>query len=145
MDTIFALLLATATAGGGFPVYGDAFAEMVNAQEPRLRITTRNTKGSAENVPLLEANQVDIALAAGEELSRTGGAAPLGRLVELRAGKARAAERGGLSPRARDPSRGERVRRTPRAGTRDNHGEHACRSTATRAPSSGRRALPSRS
>jgi len=66
MDTIFALLLATATAGGGFPVYGDAFAEMVNAQEPRLRITTRNTKGSAENVPLLEANQVDIALVAGE-------------------------------------------------------------------------------
>ena len=66
MDTIFALILATATPGGGFPVYGDAFAEMVNAQEPKLRITTRNTKGSSENVPLLEANQVDIALVAGE-------------------------------------------------------------------------------
>src|ERR671939_2101390 len=66
MDPIFALILATATPGGGFPVYGDAFAEMVNAQEPRLRITTRNTKGSAENVPLLEANQIDIALVAGE-------------------------------------------------------------------------------
>src|SRR5205085_5617261 len=66
MDTIFALILATATPGGGFPVFGDAFAEMVNAQEPKLRITTRNTKGSSENVPLLEANQVDIALVAGE-------------------------------------------------------------------------------
>src|SRR5437762_985512 len=66
MDTIFALILATATPGGGFPVYGDAFAEMVNAEEPKLRITTRNTKGSSENVPLLEANQVDIALVAGE-------------------------------------------------------------------------------
>src|SRR5256885_8142161 len=66
METIFALILATATPGGGFPVFGDAFAEMVNAREPKLRITTRNTKGSSENVPLLEANQDDIALVAGE-------------------------------------------------------------------------------
>jgi uncharacterized protein len=66
VETIFALILATATPGGGFPVFGDAFAEMLNAQEPKLRITTRNTKGSSENVPLLEANQVDIALVAGE-------------------------------------------------------------------------------
>ena len=66
MEVIFALVLATATPGGGFPVYGDAFAEIVNAQEPRLKITTRNTKGSAENVPLLEANKIDLALVAGE-------------------------------------------------------------------------------
>jgi len=62
----FILVLGTATPGGGFPVYGAAFAEMVNAQEPRLRIETRNTKGSAENVPLLEAGQLDLALVAGE-------------------------------------------------------------------------------
>jgi len=60
------LVLGTATPGGGFPVFGDAFAEVVNAQEPRLRIETRNTKGSTENVPLLEANQLDLALVAGE-------------------------------------------------------------------------------
>jgi uncharacterized protein len=66
MDVIFALVLATATPGGGFPVYGDAFAEMVNAQEPRLRIQPKNTKGSSENVPLLKENQVDLALVAGE-------------------------------------------------------------------------------
>src|SRR3954453_12848640 len=66
METIFALMLATATPGGGFPVFGDAFAEIVNAQEPKLRVTTRNTKGSSENVPLLEADKVDIALVAGE-------------------------------------------------------------------------------
>jgi TRAP transporter TAXI family solute receptor len=63
---IFTLILGTATPGGGFPVYGDAFAEMVNAQEPRIRIEPRNTKGSAENVPLLEAGKLDIALVAGE-------------------------------------------------------------------------------
>jgi uncharacterized protein len=63
---ILTLILGTATPGGGFPVYGEAFAEMVNAQEPMLRIEPRNTKGSTENVPLLEAGQLDIALVAGE-------------------------------------------------------------------------------
>jgi TRAP transporter TAXI family solute receptor len=66
MDVIFALVLATATPGGGFPVYGDAFAEVVNAHEPRLRVQPKNTKGSTENVPLLKDNKVDIALVAGE-------------------------------------------------------------------------------
>jgi TRAP transporter TAXI family solute receptor len=66
MEVIFALVLATATPGGGFPVYGDAFADTVNAQEPRLRIQPKNTKGSTENVPLLKENKVDIALVAGE-------------------------------------------------------------------------------
>ena len=65
-DVVIALILATATPGGGFPVYGDAFAEMVNAQEPRLRLQTRNTKGSTENVPLLEEGKVELALVAGE-------------------------------------------------------------------------------
>ncbi len=60
------LVLGTATPGGGFPVYGAAFAEMVDAQEPKIRIEPRNTKGSAENVPLLEADRLDIALVAGE-------------------------------------------------------------------------------
>jgi uncharacterized protein len=66
VDLVFALVLGTATPGGGFPVYGDAFAEVVNAAEPRLRISTRNTKGSSENVPLLEAKKLDLALVLGE-------------------------------------------------------------------------------
>jgi len=60
------LILGTATPGGGFPVYGEAFADMVNAQDPKLSIQARNTKGSAENVPLLEANKLDLGLVAGE-------------------------------------------------------------------------------
>jgi TRAP transporter TAXI family solute receptor len=60
------IILGTATPGGGFPVFGDAFADMVNAQDPALSIQTRNTKGSAENVPLLEANKLDLGLVAGE-------------------------------------------------------------------------------
>ncbi|HEX9398393.1 MAG TPA: TAXI family TRAP transporter solute-binding subunit [Burkholderiales bacterium] len=63
---VFSLVLGTATPGGGFPVYGDAFAAMVNAQEPQLRLEPRNTKGSTENVPMLEAGKLDLALVAGE-------------------------------------------------------------------------------
>jgi uncharacterized protein len=68
-EMIAVLILGTATPGGGFPLYGAAFAEMVNAQEPRLRIEPRNTKGSTENVPLLEAGKLDLALVAGEVAS----------------------------------------------------------------------------
>jgi TRAP transporter TAXI family solute receptor len=60
------LILGTATPGGGFPVYGEAFAGTVNAQDPSLAIKTQNTKGSAENVPLLEAGKLDLGLVAGE-------------------------------------------------------------------------------
>src|SRR6185312_10965888 len=58
--------LGTATPGGGFPLYGNAFAEMMNAADPTLSIEPRNTKGSNENIPLLDAGQLDIALVAGE-------------------------------------------------------------------------------
>src|SRR6202007_608488 len=58
--------LGTATPGGGFPVYGNAFAEVMNAADPSMAIEPRTTKGSNENIPLLEAAQLDIALVAGE-------------------------------------------------------------------------------
>ena len=58
--------LGTATPGGGFPVYGNAFAEALNTADPTLSIEPRNTKGSNENIPLLEAGTLDIALVAGE-------------------------------------------------------------------------------
>ena len=60
------IILGTATPGGGFPHYGDALAASVNETDPTFQIETRNTKGSAENIPLLEDNKLDIALVAGE-------------------------------------------------------------------------------
>ena len=58
--------LGTATPGGGFPLYGNAFAQVMNAADPAVVIEPRNTKGSNENIPLLEAGQLDIGLVAGE-------------------------------------------------------------------------------
>jgi uncharacterized protein len=58
--------LGTATPGGGFPLYGGALADVVNATDRSLLIEPRNTKGSTENIPLLEAGSLDIALVAGE-------------------------------------------------------------------------------
>ena len=60
------LTLGTATPGGGFPVYGDAVVATVNEQDPDLALQPRNTKGSTENVPLLEKGELDIALVQGE-------------------------------------------------------------------------------
>jgi TRAP transporter TAXI family solute receptor len=62
-DVVF---LGTATPGGGFPLYGAALAATINEIDSSLAVTPRNTKGSTENVPLLEAGQLDIALVQGE-------------------------------------------------------------------------------
>ena len=58
--------LGTATPGGGFPVYGEAFVNAIKAQDSALEIEAINTKGSTENVPMLEAGSLDIALVQGE-------------------------------------------------------------------------------
>lgn len=58
--------LGTATPGGGFPVYGDAFIAALKAHDPTLEIVPVNTKGSTENVPRLEAGTLDLALVQGE-------------------------------------------------------------------------------
>ena len=58
--------LGTATPGGGFPVYGAAFIDGVQRIDPGLEIEAINTKGSTENVPMLEAGTLDIALVQGE-------------------------------------------------------------------------------
>ncbi len=58
--------LGTATPGGGFPAYGAAYAEALNAADPGLDIRPQNTKGSTENVPLVDAGTLDLGLATGE-------------------------------------------------------------------------------
>src|SRR5476649_2257682 len=42
--------LGTATPGGGFPLYGNAFAEIMNGADPTLSIEPCNDTGSTENI-----------------------------------------------------------------------------------------------
>ncbi len=58
--------MATATPGGGFPFFGDNAAAVINETDTSLNVETQNTKGSAENIGLLEQGKMDIALVAGE-------------------------------------------------------------------------------
>jgi TRAP transporter TAXI family solute receptor len=58
--------LSTATPGGGFPLFGDNAASVVNETDPTLNVVTRNSAGSAENIKLLEQGKVDLGLVAGE-------------------------------------------------------------------------------
>ena len=60
------ILHGTATPGGGFPVYGEAFAATLNAVDSTLTVLPKNTKGSTENVPLLEAGKLDLGQVTGE-------------------------------------------------------------------------------
>lgn len=58
--------LATATAGGGFEAYGRALAEVIRAEDPGVEVQLRPTRGSIENLDLLLARRVDLALVTGE-------------------------------------------------------------------------------
>ena len=54
--------LATATPGGGFPFFGDNAAAVINETDKSLLVETKNTKGSAENIGLLEAGAIMLLL-----------------------------------------------------------------------------------
>src|SRR3954464_1473253 len=60
------LTRGTATPRRGFPAYGAAFVEAVKDGDPTLTVEARNTRGSAENIPLLEQGKLDLALVQGE-------------------------------------------------------------------------------
>ena len=60
------LILGTATMGGGFEVYGESLAWTIAAVDPLLVVEPRKTAGSLENVALLAAGEIDLALVQGE-------------------------------------------------------------------------------
>jgi TRAP transporter TAXI family solute receptor len=60
------VVLGTATAGGGFQIYGEAYATALNESDATLVVEQRSTKGSTENAPLLAEGKIDIGLLTGE-------------------------------------------------------------------------------
>src|SRR4051812_35579721 len=76
------LRLGTATPGGGFPVYGEAFSKSLATADPTLMLQPINTKGSGENIEMLLRGDLDLGLVSGESasdvlLGLTGPAKPL--------------------------------------------------------------------
>jgi len=51
---------ATATKGGGFQLFGQQLAEVINATDERIQVKVIATKGSRQNLELLEAGDVDV-------------------------------------------------------------------------------------
>ncbi len=64
------LLLGTATKGGGFQLFGQHLAEVINGTDPSLHVEAIATKGSKENLPLLEQSRIDIGLVEGNAARR---------------------------------------------------------------------------
>ena len=60
------LKFATGGEGGGFVVYASAFVDAVKWANPKIGVRPLPTRGSLDNVPLLEAGTVDIGLVFGE-------------------------------------------------------------------------------
>ena len=58
------VILGTATPGGGFELYGETLADVVNLSDPGLIVLPRHTRGSRQNIPLLEQGTLDVALVA---------------------------------------------------------------------------------
>jgi uncharacterized protein len=63
------LRLGTSTAGGGFALYGETLERLVNAQAGRELLRTRRTRGTAENLVLLQQGELDAALIQGTAAS----------------------------------------------------------------------------
>jgi TRAP transporter TAXI family solute receptor len=51
---------ATATKGGGFQLFGEHIAAVINATDSRLSVEALSTRGSRQNLELLEAGDVDV-------------------------------------------------------------------------------------
>ena len=59
------VILGTATKGGGFELFGQSLAEVINATDGGVRVETMATKGSKQNLTLLEQGKVDLGLVEG--------------------------------------------------------------------------------
>lgn len=59
------VVLGTATKGGGFQLFGQNLAEVINATDPGLQVEAIATQGSEQNLSFLEEGKIDIGLVEG--------------------------------------------------------------------------------
>lgn len=68
-DATDPLILGTSTAGGGFSLYGDTLARLLEQRMGHPVIRTRTTRGTTENLTLLHDGDIDLALIQGTAAS----------------------------------------------------------------------------
>jgi len=59
------VVLGTATKGGGFQLFGETFAAVVNTTDATLQVEPIPTRGSKQNLTYLEEGKIDIGLVEG--------------------------------------------------------------------------------
>jgi hypothetical protein len=59
------VVLGTATKGGGFQLFGQHLAEVINAADTGVQVEAIATRGSKQNLPYLEEGKIDIGLVEG--------------------------------------------------------------------------------
>lgn len=59
------IILGTATKGGGFQLFGQNLAEVINLTDTDLQVQAIATRGSKQNIPFLEEDRIDIGLVEG--------------------------------------------------------------------------------
>lgn len=59
------VVLGTATKGGGFQLFGQNLAEVINAADAGVQVEAIATRGSKQNLTLLEEGKIDIGLVEG--------------------------------------------------------------------------------
>jgi TRAP transporter TAXI family solute receptor len=59
------LVLGTATKGGGFQLYGENLASVINTTDRSLQVEAIATRGSKQNLQFLEQGRIDIGLVEG--------------------------------------------------------------------------------
>ncbi|SEO67263.1 hypothetical protein SAMN02990966_02523 [Rhodospirillales bacterium URHD0017] len=61
----------TSGEGGGFIIYAGAFVDAIKWANPSIGLRPVPTRGSVENVPLLQEGKLDIGLVFGEVAQRS--------------------------------------------------------------------------
>ena len=59
------IILSTSTKGGGFELFGNTLADVVNQTSKKVKIKAIPTKGSKQNLPFLESGKIHIGLVEG--------------------------------------------------------------------------------
>lgn len=60
------IILGSASEGGGFVLYGGALVDALRSVDPSIEVHEQATRGTLDNVPMLERGELDLGFSSGE-------------------------------------------------------------------------------